>query len=77
MFRFLRRKLMLCIFLIALFLTLKRYIPEIGSTIGRWISGTADGRVSSAFSNMLEAFSESSKEAVEVFADGLRSFKTD
>ena len=77
MFRYLRKKLMLCIFLVALFLALKRHIPEIGNTIGKWISGTADGRVSAAFSSMLEAFSEGSKEVVEVFADGLQNFKAD
>ena len=73
MIRFLKRKLLLCIFLVALFLSLKRYLPEIGSTVGKWISGAADERVTAAFSKMLDAFSEGSKEAVEVFADGLRS----
>lgn len=77
MIRFLRRKLLFCIFLIALFLTLKRFIPEIGSTIGRWISGTADERVSSVFSEMLESFTESTKDAVEVFADGLQDIQED
>lgn len=77
MLRFLRRKFFFCILLIALFLTFKKHIPEIGNKIGNWIAGTADKRVASTVSNMLDSFSSSTKEAVEVFCDGLRNFETD
>ena len=74
MLRFFRRKIRFCIFIVAAFAILKLYLPDFGSRIGSWISGTQDSRVVQAFSEMLNAFSEgdSVREAVEVFCDGLQ-----
>ncbi|MBE6984877.1 MAG: hypothetical protein E7434_04560 [Ruminococcaceae bacterium] len=79
MFRFLRRKLVQCIFLIAIFFALKKFVPEIGKAIGEWIGGTRDSGVAAAFSEMYDAFNngEGAKKAMEVFCDGLFNAQTD
>ena len=77
MLRYIRRKVVFCIILIALFLSLKKHIPDLGQTIGKWISGTADGQVSSVFSRVIDSFADSTSKAVEVFFDGIRDFKED
>lgn len=70
--RFIRRKIMLIICIVALFASLKLFLPKIGQQIGNWISGTQDSRVMQAFSEMLGSFSDGIGEAVEVFCDGLQ-----
>lgn len=79
MLRFVRRKLVLCIVLIAGFCALKERLPQIGETISGWIFGTKDSRVASAFSEMYKSFSDGKGigEAVEVFYDGLQSENSD
>ena len=72
MLRFLRRKIMLIFCIIAMFVSLKLFLPKIGQQIGTWISGTQDSRVVQAFSEMFGSFSDGIGVAVEVFCDGLQ-----
>ncbi len=74
MFRFLRRKLVLCFFLIFAFLALKQLLPGVGREIGQWFSGMGDSRVAEAFSRMCRALGggEGVSKAVEVFCDGIQ-----
>lgn len=74
MFRFLRRRLVLCFFLIFTFLALKRFLPDVGHEIGQWFSGLGDSRVAEAFSRMCRALGggEGLNQAVEVFCNGLQ-----
>lgn len=74
MLRFLRRKLVLCFFLIFTFLALKHLLPTVGREVGQWVSGMGDSRVAEAFSRMCQALGggEGVGKAVEVFCDGLQ-----
>lgn len=74
MLRFLRKKILLFVWIVVAFVSLKLFLPEIGSRIGEWIAGTRDSRVAQAFSEMLGSFTEGNgvREAVEVFCDGLQ-----
>lgn len=73
-----RRCAIACSLLIALALTLKFALPEIGATVGDWIAGAADNRVSEAIASFSAALSEgeSLKEAVEVFYESWQNFTT-
>lgn len=74
-FRFLRRKIVQCIFLLAAAIIIKQAYPAIGAQVGGWISGMADSRIAQAVSSMLSSLSDgdSLKDAVEVFHENIQN----
>lgn len=73
--RWLRRKLVLLLILLALAITLKRAYPALGARVGRWISGMEDERVAQAVSSVVSSISEGDKikKVVEVFRETMLS----
>lgn len=71
-----RRVTIMCSLLIALALTLKFALPELGETVGDWIAGAAENRVSAAIESFSASLSEggSLREAVEVFYESWQNF---
>lgn len=73
--RFICRKAVVCIVLVALAISLKQALPSIGKTVGGWISGSRENRVSQAVSNVLETLQNGDglKNAMEVFRESIAS----
>lgn len=67
-----QRRIIVCLLIVIFVLVMKQKHPQLGETIGQWISGTKDSRVARAVSSMVESLSEGEdlKTAVEVFCEG-------
>ncbi len=75
MLRFFRKKLVTCIILILLFVTLKQKAPEFGNYIEKWITGSNDNRAVEVISDMYDALRGGAgiSKAVEVLCDQLQN----
>ena len=71
-----RRFSILCSLLILLALTLKFTLPGLGQTVGDWIAGAEENRVSAAIESFAASLSDggSLREAVEVFYESWQNF---
>ena len=67
-----QRRIIVCLLIVIFVLVMKQKHPQLGETVGQWISGTGDTRIAKAVSSMLESLSEGDdlKTAVEVFCEG-------
>ena len=67
-----QRRIIVCLLIVIFVLVMKQKHPQLGETVGQWISGTKDSRVARAVSSMVESLSEGEdlKTAVEVFCEG-------
>lgn len=67
-----QRRIIVCLLIVIFVLVMKQKHPQLGETIGQWISGTKDSRAVRAVSSMVESLSEGEdlKTAVEVFCEG-------
>lgn len=75
MIRFFRRKLVACVVLIMLFITLKQKVPAIGNRIGQWIAGCDESYAKEVFSEVYDAFvgGEGVEKVMEVLGDKLQN----
>lgn len=67
-----QRRIIVCLLIVIFVLVMKQKHPQLGQTVGRWISGAKDSRAARAVSSMVESLSEGEdlKKAVEVFCEG-------
>ena len=74
MLRFLLRKLCLVVVIFALLSWLKQSTAPFSDTVGTWISGVQEHRITQAFEDMLDSLSQGNgvKYSVEVFREALQ-----
>ena len=67
-----QRRIIVCLLIVIFALVVKQKYPQIGQTVGEWISGSRDSRIARAVSSMVDSLSdgEDLKTAVEVFCEG-------
>lgn len=67
-----QRRIIFCLLIVIFVLVMKQRHPDLGQTVGQWISGTKDTRIARAVSSMVDSLSagEDLKRAVEVFCEG-------
>lgn len=70
-----QRRIIICLLLVIFVLVMKQKHPQLGQTVGEWISGSKDTRIARAVSSMMDSLSEGEdlKTAVEVFREGWSS----
>ena len=71
-----RRAAVLCSLLVLLALSLKFMLPELGETVGGWIAGAAENRVSATIESFSASLSGggSLRDAMEVFYESWQNF---
>ena len=74
MIRFILRKICLLLLIFAFLTWLKQATAPVSDTIGAWVSGAKEHRMTQAFSEMIDAISQgdSIKNSVEVFREALQ-----
>ncbi len=67
-----QRRIIVCLLIVIFVLVMKQKHPQLGETVGQWISGTKDSRAARAVSSMVDSLKdgEDLKTAVEVFCEG-------
>lgn len=73
-----RRRLLRCVLILLLALCLKLLLPLPGHTVGGWIAGTRENRVSAAIESFAASFAAGAglRDAVEVCYESWQSFTT-
>lgn len=78
-FRRIRRTVCFCIVVAALAILLKYEFPQVGSTVGKWISGLGNTEIAQAFSSMVSSLSDGNGflDSIEVFHENLQTEHSD